>query len=202
MKKLYNKLRLYLILRKIKQTIQPANEGKKLVYTDSFDNKWYILNNPANLHATRTLTAWSFTKDSEFGMTRDKLKKLLGKINECINANNLADAAKVTGVIEAGLELYAEPEILLNLATCYTFLNKEKPEYKDYEQEQKRSIWTNDNDCKSFFLQFALQYTARFSESQKLNVLQYLDKTKSVRDQINYVITKTLTKLGGKRISS
>lgn len=193
MKDLINRIKLYFLLRKVKKTMQPANEGKKLVYTDKYNNKWYIMQNQANLHATRSLAAWSFTKDSEFGIGRDKLKKALDMIETELNNEKAVDRVNIgniTGVLKAGLELYAEPQILLNLASCYTFLNDEKEELKDYAQEQKKAIWTSDNDCRSFFLQFALQYTHRYSESQKLNVQEYLEKTKAIRDQISHVLSR------------
>lgn len=182
--------------------MQPANEGKKLVYTDKYNNKWYILNNPANLHATRSLAAWSFTKDSEFGVTRDKLRKALDLIDTELNSEKAVDRANianVTGVLRAGLELYAEPEILLNLATCYTFLNDEKDELKDHAQEQKKAIWTSDEGCKAFFLQFALQYTHKYSESQKLNVQEYLEQTKAIRDKIEHTLRQV--KYGQKNLN-
>lgn len=192
MKRLIGKIKLWFILRQVKKRMQPANdEGKKLLYTDKFDNKWYTLINPANLHPARALNAWTFSKDSEFGMSQQKLKKATERINEALNKNDLASIAKINGVIEAALDLYAEPAILLNLATCYTFLNNEKNEaYVDTVQDHKRTIWENDPDCKSFFLQFALQFTARFSESQKLNVQEYLAKAKPITDMIDYTLTQ------------
>lgn len=187
MKRLWGRIKLYFVLRRIKKTMKPVNdEGKKYLYTDKFDNKWYTLINPANLHPARALNAWIFAKDSEYGMSSEKLKTATEKINEAINKNDLATIAKVNGIIEAALELYAEPAILLNLATCYTFLNNEKNDaFVDHIQDNKRAIWENDPDCKSFFLQFALQFTVKFSESQKLSVQEYLEKAKPITDLIS-----------------
>lgn len=165
------------------------NEGMKEIYTDSKGNKFYALNNPANLHATRALPAWVFARDSEYSMTKERRIAAYEKINECVNKKDLASIAKIVGVMEAAEQLYCEPEILLNLATCYTFLNDEKNDsYKDFIQEQKRDIWNSDSEAKSFFLQWSLQYTAKYSASLKLNVQEYLGKVKPILDQINYQI--------------
>lgn len=170
---------------------KPTPEGFKLIYTDSQGNKWYCINNSANIHATRALTAWAFSKDAEYGMTREKLSLACEKINEAVNKNKISDVAKVTGVIEAALSLYAEPEIMLNLATCYTFLNDEANDgFKDFIQEKKRVIWQSDAECKAFFLQWSVQFMQRFSESQSTNVLDYLEKVKPVIDQINFQLQK------------
>lgn len=169
---------------------EKPHEGFKLIYTDNKGNKYYSLVNPANLHATRALMAWTYSKDSEFGLTTKKLKGLLERINESVNKKDIATIAKITGVMEAALDLYAEPEILINLATCYVFLNDEKNEgYKDFIQQQKLDLWKSDNDARSFFLQFAVQYTSKYSELQRLNVLDYLERAKPVLDQINYHLT-------------
>lgn len=169
---------------------EKPQDGFKLIYTDKQDNKYYCLNNPANLHATRALMAWTYSKDSEFGLTTKKLKGLLERINESVNKKDIATIAKITGVMEAALDLYAEPEILINLATCYVFLNDEKNEgYKDFIQQEKLELWKSDNDARSFFLQFAVQFTLKYSELQRLNVLDYLERAKPVLDQINYHLT-------------
>lgn len=174
------------------------NEGTKLLYTDTKGNKFYALNNPANLHATRALPAWVFARDSEYGMTAERRRTAYEKINDCVNKKDLATIAKVVGVMEAAEQLYCEPEILLNLATCYTFLNDEKNDsFKDHYQEQKRDLWKHDSDAKSFFLQWSLQYTSKYSASLNLNVLEYLEKVKPIIDQINYQIPKKPLKKQG-----
>lgn len=168
-----------------------GHDGFKHIYTDAQGNKWYAILNPANLHAMRGLTAWAYSKDSEFGLTREKLSIACEKINECINKKDIASIAKVVGVVEAGLTLYAEPEIMLNLATCYTFLNDEKNDgYKDYIQEKKKEIWQSDPVCRAFFLQWSVQFTRRFSELQNTNVLDYLERSKETISQINFLLQK------------
>lgn len=174
-----------------KKKAAPTQDGFKLLYTDRQSNKWYAINNAANIHATRALTAWSFSRDAEFGMTRERLSIACEKLNEAVNKKDIATIAKVTGVIEAGLTLYATPEILLNLATCYTFLNDETNEgFKDFIQEKKRDIWSTDADCKSFFLQWSVTFIQRFSELQNTNVLDYLQNAKPILDQIDFQLRK------------
>lgn len=168
---------------------EKPHDGFKLIYTDKAGNKYYGLNNPANLHATRALMAWNYAKDSEHGMTKQRRKLAFDKINESVNKKDLATIAKVVGVMEAADDLYAEPEILQNLATCYVFLNDEKNEgYKDHIQQEKIELWKSDHDARSFFLQYALQFTSKYSELQRLNVLDYLEKAKPVIDQINFLL--------------
>ena len=171
------------------------------VYTDKQGNKWYALKNPAHIDAERALSAWAYMEDSKYSLSRENRKAILDGINGGINRNDLSTIAKLVGVMEAAEELYCHDEILLNLASVYCFLNDEiKPktgidgrEYYplvDYVQEQKRKIWSEDKDAKSFFLQFAYQYTARYSEQPRLNVPEYLEKVKPVIENINFQIQK------------
>lgn len=174
----------------------PTPDGFKLLYTDVQGNKWYGILNHANLHASRALTAWAFSRDAEYGLTKDRLLLACEKINDAVNKKDIASIAKIIGVIEAGLSLYAESEIMLNLATCYTFLNDEKNDgYKDYIQDKKREIWQADKDCRAFFLQWSVQFMQQFSELQNSNVLEYLESTKAIRDQIEYLLPKKSQKV-------
>lgn len=178
--------------RKPKEVPAPkAPEGFKLLYTDSKGNNWFTITNQANLHASRALFAWGFARDAEYGLSRERLQLACEKINEYVNKKDVASIAKVIGVIEAGLDLYAEPQVMLNLATCYTFLNDEANDgYKDFWQDKKREIWESDVDCRAFFLQWCTQSMQQFSALQKLNVLDYFDQTKAVRDQLEYQLPK------------
>lgn len=168
------------------EIISPFN----LVYTDTKGNKWYALKNPANISAERALAAWAFMEDSKYSLSRENLQAILLKMNDAINRGDMASVAKLTGLIESCLDLYTSEAILLNLATVYAFLNDEKNEgVTDYINEEKRKIWTEDKDCRSFFLQYAYRYTHRYSEQPELNVLTYLAKVKPVIDNLN-LLTK------------
>lgn len=174
-----------------KNNLLEPQEGFTHIYTDRQGNKWHTINNPANIHATRALTAWAFSRDAAFGMSREQLSIACDKLNDAVNKKDIATIAKVVGVIEAGLTLYSTPEILLNLATCYTFLNDEKNEgYKDFIQDKKREIWNTDADCKSFFLQWSTRFIQKSSELQNTNVLDYLEKVKPIIDQIDFQLQK------------
>lgn len=191
LKKLWQSLLLKFYLRKIKQATEPQKDGFKFLYKDSLGNKWYTVSNAANIHASRSLMAWVFQKDMEFGINAEKRQVLYSKMNEAVNKGDISTIAKLTGLLEAGETLYAEPTILLNLITCYTFLNDEKNDgYLEWVQEKKREIWSSDNDCKAFFLQFAVNFTEKFSQSQNKNVLDYLDKVRPLINQINHVLKK------------
>lgn len=168
------------------------------VYTDKFGNKWYALKNPAKIAAERALTAWAYTEDSSYSINRKNLRTILDSINNAINSNNLAEVAKLTGLVEMCLELYCHDEILLNLASVYTFLNDEKNEgAHDYILQKKREIWETDSNCKSFFLQWSWQYTARYSEQPRLNVPEYLAKVEQVKKDIQYRLEQIKSQKSG-----
>lgn len=184
---------LWWLINKLKLPKPSLNghDGFKHIYTDAQGNKWYAINNPANLHAMRGLTAWAYSKDAEFGLTREKLLIACEKINDGVNKKDIASIAKVVGVIEAALTLYAEPEIMLNLATCYTFLNDEKNTgFLDHVQQKKRELWQQDPVCKAFFLQWSVQFIQRFSASQNTSVLDYLEQSKATVEQIDLLLRK------------
>lgn len=177
------------ILSKFSKPELPTNFIQ--VYQDKFGNKWYALKNPAKIAAERALTAWAYTEDSNYSLNRKNLRTILDNINNAINTNNLAEIAKLIGLVEMCLELYCHDEILLNLASVYTFLNDEKNEgVHDYMLEKKREIWETDSNCKSFFLQWSWQYTARYSEQPQLNVPEYLEKVAQVKKDIQYRMTQ------------
>lgn len=185
------------IVKYSKRTPLPEKpkDGFKLIYTDSLGNKWFTINNYANLFATRSLMAWNYSKDSEYNLTEEQRLTAYEKMNEGVNKKDIASIAKIVGVMEAAEKLYCAPVILLNLATCYVFLNDEANDgYKDFIQDKKREIWESDIDCKAFFLQWSTQFTKRYSELQKLNVLDYLERAKPILDQINFLLPKKSTK--------
>lgn len=192
---LWKNIILWYNLRKLKK-IKPKHEDAALVYTDSQGNKWYTVS-PSSLHATRALTAWVLTKDLDYGLTRDKLLNGFKKINELINKGNITDASKVLGVLEAAMDLYCEPEVLLNIATCYTFLNDEPEEYKEHIQKKKKDIFEKDYECKSFFLSYAISYTKKFSQSPPPNAQEYFQEVKPLIDQINYHLTQKPSTMNG-----
>lgn len=171
---------------------KPAStDGFSHIYTDSLGNKWHTINNPANIHATRALTAWSYSRDAEYGLTKEQRVLGYSKMNEAVNKKDLSSLAKIVGIFEAAEELYATPTILLNLATCYTFLNDEKNDgFKDFIQDKKREIWEQDPTARAFFLQWSVQFIQKSSQSQAENVLEYLDKTKHVLEQIDFQLRK------------
>lgn len=182
--KLKKAIQLWWYKRKISK-LKPKREDATLVYTDAQGNKWYTVS-PASMHATRALTAWVQTKDLDFGITREKLQRGLNKITDLLNENKPSDASEIVGVLKAALDIYAEPEVLLNIASCYTFLNDEPDEYKEHIQKNKKDIWEKDYECRSFFLQYAITYTDKHSKSQVKNAQEYLQGVKPVLDQINY----------------
>lgn len=190
-KNLWNRIKLRYFLYKIQKATEPQKDGFKFLYKDSLGNKWYTVSNLSNIHASRALMGWVFQKDMEFGMSSEKRQILYAKMNEAVNKGDISTVAKLVGLLEAGENLYAETTILLNLVTCYTFLNDEKNDgYLEYVQDKKREIWSKDNDCKSFFLQFAVNFTEKFSKSQSKNVLDYLDKARPLINQISEVLKK------------
>ena len=157
----------------------------QFVYKDKFGNEWRVLKNPANLCAERALAAWAFMEDSKYGLTRENMNLIINKINTAINKSDLAEVAKMTGLIETCLELYSNEQVLLNLASVYCFLNDEENDtVKDHILQEKRRIWNEDTDARSFFLQLAWTYTARYSESPQLNVPEYLVKMRPVINEI------------------
>lgn len=161
------------------------------IYKDKQGNKWYVLKNPAHLSAERALAAWAYMEDSKYSLTRENLKTILENINQALNKQDISTTAKLIGVIESSLELYCNEEILINLASVYCFLNDEQNNgIVDYIQKEKRTLWESDKSARSFFLQYAYRYTARYSEQQQLNVRKYLDEVKPVLNDIRSRLMK------------
>lgn len=182
-----NKIVIWWTFRQLEKIAEPPI-AKELIRTDKFGNKFYKLKNPSNIPAERALHAWVFSDDIEYSLTRERLQWGMDKLKEAINRQqpDLVTISQVIGAFEAALSLYAEPEVLLNLASVYVTMNNETFDtYADYEQKLKREMWDKDPDSKSFFLQLAYQYSKKYSEQPKLNVPSYLKKIKPVLDQIN-----------------
>lgn len=161
------------------------------IYKDKSGNRWYALKNPAHISAERALAAWAYMEDSKYSLSKENLRLILDNMNTALNKSDLATVAKLTGLIESCLEIYTHDAVLLNLASVYCFLNDEKNEgIVDYVVEQKRKIWRDDMEARSFFLQFAWQFTARYSEQQQLNVHDYLEKIRPLLNDINSRLTQ------------
>lgn len=182
-----NKIVIWYTLWKLQKVAEPPTD-RKLIRTDKFGNKFYTLKNLSNIPAERALHAWVYTNDTEYSLTRDRLEWGLSKMEESINRQqpDLVTISQVIGAYRSALSLYAEPEVLLNLASVYVTMNNESFEdYADYEQKLKREMWDKDPESKSFFLQLAHSFSKQYSTQAKLNVPSYLKKIKPVLDQIN-----------------
>lgn len=185
--KLLNKLRYKLSGFRL----HDQNPDLKLCYTDKKGNAYYCMTNPAIIPAQRALAAWVVSKDAEFGLSREKMKLCLDKAKKALNKSDIVEASQAIGIIESAMDLYAESEILLQLATCYIFLNDENPkEYSNEVQKKKRKLWDEDAEAKSFFLQFAYRLTRRYGEQPQLNVREYLEKVSPVLKELEFYLTK------------
>lgn len=157
------------------------NPNLQKVYTDKSGNDYFKFINPSLMPASRLLMAMILTGDADRSMNKHNLKHLCSLIDERINSNDLSGAAKINGLIQASLDLYADEETLLQLAQVYYLMNDENPEtYSERFQKEKRKIWDEDIDAKGFFLQQSFKYTKAFQEQPQLNVLEYLNKAKPI----------------------
>ena len=162
----------------------------KKIYTDKEGNNYFTWKDPTEIPIHRANMAQMFSRYADLLLTKSLLSTLVDKaLEECDNGK-LTKVAVLLNEIKIREDLYAEPETLLQLATCYVMLKGESPhEYNQHEAQKKLNLWDSDHEAKSFFLQFAYQCTTSYSENSDKSILDYLKEMDPVISRMPKILS-------------
>lgn len=96
-----------------------------VIYVDKKGNKYYQLKVPESIAMRRATAANMATKEAEFCLTKDALKKMFALMKEYANTGDFTNCFYIMGEIEARMDYAGEEETLLTLASCYFFTENE-----------------------------------------------------------------------------
>lgn len=181
---------------RIKRQFREKPSERTLVRLDKFGNKYYVVKGHV-LPSERATIAWIYLNDNKYNLSAERMENALEMMREAINKRpaDLDKIAAIRNALESAIKLYCEKEVLLNLALHYTFMNDEPDSVSDSWIQAKKRNWEADKETESFFLTFAHTLTERYSQSQNLNVPEYLDQTKEIVKQIHSILTRKPTGL-------
>jgi len=164
-------------------------------YTDSFGNKWYSPSDLTDYPFIRINQINVFGRYAELKINNENLLKFTASIKEAIKEGDTETAIIMLNQIEMAEQLYCETETLLNLACSMFLLNDEKANSFNMSiHNEKINILKNDADAMAFFLPVAYSTLRYFKKNSQLQVVEYLQKTTAIVNQLQYYINYFLKK--------
>ena len=161
------------------------------VYTDKFGNEWKQFTNQLDLPATRAIAAEIATKHTEFNITPDLFKQMIGLMKEHANKGEIVELFHLLEEIEIRTEMIGEEQTLLELACCYYLLNDENPEGSGNDKRlEKLRILDQDNEAKNFFLRSCFEITKEFSNISGADIIKYLKEQQPITNRLQRLISK------------
>lgn len=114
---------------------------------------------------------------AQLGMDRDSMLQLINKQADLMNKGSLTEAFAITEELRQRLELQAEADSMMHVATVLYVLPDERlTDYKQSLTVQKIKHWESDPEAQDFFLQQALDYAVAYSQLSDSITLQHLKK--------------------------
>lgn len=177
------------------------NDKLELVYTDIFNNKYYQFKPQfiIEIPRIRTIVAEEKLRYIEMYLTKDELKRLMLEMEndltavinaalkgvESDNNSRLSNVFGIINEIKFRLNFLSEENTMLDLSTCYFFLENENPKIIDDNLINKKlECWKKDYNAKDFFLRSAIPYIQKFTNCSADDILNYLKENKQFSERI------------------
>jgi len=134
--------------------------GLRHIYTDVFGNRYYELLDVTRMSWRRAVAGEIQSRQAEYCLTRDSLKKIIEKMKEHANKGEFTEVFALLVEIEQRMEFAGEEETLLGLASVYFFMEGERvDDFNQVVANEKIELWKKDPEAKSFFLKRAFERT-------------------------------------------
>lgn len=152
------------LLNKFKRHRNSLQKPLEHVYTDKFGNRYYQLKEISQISYRRSIAAEIATRQAEFNLTKDDMKKIIASMKTMANEGNIVDMFALLSEVEQRMDYAGEEETLLHLASVYFFNETEDiDEYLVPEQTAKIDLWRQDPHAKTFFLHRAFERTRAYT---------------------------------------
>jgi hypothetical protein len=182
--------------KRIKDYLKPPKVDYRLkVAFQHGDLKLYKFENFGRIPTVRRLAVMAAADGLETKMDRTDLVTGMEKIEEYLNAGNLAAAAQIAGYIKALATYDYNDRLLFNFAAPMILLEGEKPEDNSIEATMKKwQLIENNVYVREFFFSTGYAYLLSFSNGSKLATRceDYLKK-ENVRQTTRAFLKKVYT---------
>lgn len=167
--------------------VSSKNPNTHLVYESlTKGTKIYALKDLSTISAHRGNHAEKMKRFASMAITETELKRLLDKAISSVNEKqDLVQAMAIMHEIRFRTEMICEENSLLELAYTYLMIEGEDDEMINSEYlKKKKDLVEAEIDLKGFFLRWALALVNNFSQKPDVDLLSYLEETKSQAERI------------------
>jgi aspartokinase len=157
-------------------------EAVTVVYTSLAGTKIFAHKDITQISAFRGVAAEKNKRFASLCLTEDELKHLINTALDGINKKqDFAQAISILHELKFRSEMICEENSLLELAYIYLMIEGEDLEKPTQEfNKHKAALVEAELDIKRFFLQRALQLVGHFSQKPGVDLLNYLEETRSL----------------------
>lgn len=151
------------------------NHDLEHIYTDLKGNKWYTLKDPKKIPKYREIEVQIAMRQLHNRITDVELAGFCEKIREALDEQKFTKAAGYVERLEERISYAVEMTTLLQLAKSFFFLegeniNRPSQKFNDLKDE----IFSDDLECRAFFLQGAWKLTDLYASMPVTDILTYL----------------------------
>lgn len=150
-----------------------VNPNRMLVYADKKGNRWYVYNDPLQMHISRKLELEDSEAFLTMNLTREWLLEHCRLMNECLNSGKIVDAIVHETELEARLRMNWSREALIHFCISYYMINDEPDEPSPAHYLLKKELVLGDSDLQSFFLDDVFKRYKLFTQDLQHDFLTY-----------------------------
>lgn len=160
-----------------------------LVYTSAKGIKFYSFTDPLQISAVRGVAAEKAKRFIDMNITERSLKAMIKEFKNMVANQQLVEAFSIIQEIDYRLQFICEENSILDLVCLFYFLEDEDPDVpSEIDNKEKHRIFTEDVQCKAFFLRIGLMLATKFSGKPEGDLLSYLEENQVMSARINRYI--------------
>lgn len=180
-----------------KKTIETAgysnsnNKALSLIYTSNSGEKFYTFNNQENLPPIRGIQFSKFQRIAELKIDNETLNTVLTEFKKAVNKQDYYTAIALIYEIDRRQTLLCEENSLLDMVSCFAFLETENPNSFEPEYYQKKKhIFNTDTDARAFFLTISFPLLPTLKQKLPTDLINYLNNptVKTETEKLNLIL--------------
>lgn len=163
------------------------------VYKDIHGNRWYSRTNVLTLSAIRGIAAERANRFLGLKISEHEMKLLLDALTEASKQGDIMKCFAIMQELKYRVEFITEENCVLELANIYYYLQHENPNVIEEDfAVKKRKIFSEDINCKGFFLRLGLRLTNKLASTPEEDLLKFMQNTKEIAERIYQYIPKPM----------
>lgn len=162
-------------------TVNKDNPNVELIFTSEAGTKIFALKDLTQISAFRGVAAEKSKRFAALCLTQDEMTELLQAQADAFNKKEFNVAAAIGVEMQFRNKMICEENSLLELVYIYLFIEGEDLDRPTQEYNKKKAALIDAQlDLKGFFLRRALELVDNFSLRQDVDLLNYLEETKTL----------------------